>query len=373
MKKGIIALVLLSCSSLVLANDNYGVSFKCSDYNKQSILISDIKKEALKNNLKDFINISNDTDNVTFFIDRKNLKNIETTKIYSDFNIDDENVYLPTTKEKISITSKKEILISLLYPGRLTEISSCSFSDLKEHIGIRQNIVLWASKLEWQWPDGEYAYWNTKYWNKGTPINLKQTYWALFDAFKFQKKYSIGCYTATKMVYTFALLDYYKRVNKNNLKYKKVLSSLLSDNDPLVTIEPGIMWHFESDYNHEKDNHEGKILEIHSNIQPNSIVAGDWIYLLNTDKETYQKIGYEGSNAIYLGKNKFDDYYNDNNHSYTFEEKLNEVYQWRNKVFSRIRDKDKIEILTPEKLDSLKSTPNNNGIFVDTRTVPKIF
>ena len=80
MKKGIIALILLSCSSLVLANDNYGVSFKCSDYNKQSILISDIKKEASKNNLTNFINISNNTDNVRFFIDRKNLKNIETLK-----------------------------------------------------------------------------------------------------------------------------------------------------------------------------------------------------------------------------------------------------------------------------------------------------
>lgn len=373
MKKGILGLILLTCSSFVSANELYGVSFNCSETDKQTKLIQNINKEVIKYDLTNIVKIKQEKNIVNFFIDDEKINTFDTTKISYDFKIKDDNLFLPTTKEYLPVTSKKEIFISLLYPGRLTEFPICSFSELKEHIGIRQNIVLWASKLEWQWPDGEAAFWNKKYWKKGTPLNLNQTYWALFDAFKFQKKYGIGCYTATKMVYAFAILDYYKRVHPNKLKYQKVLSLLLSDKDPLVAIEPGIMWHFESDYNPEVDNYEGKILEIHSNIKPNSIVAGDWIYLLNTDKETYQKTGYEGSNAIYLGKNKFDDYYNDNNHSYTFEEKLDEVYQWRNKVFSRTRDHAKIEHLSLEKLQSLKSTPDNNGIFVNTRTVPKLF
>lgn len=374
MKKGILGLILLSCSSFVFAND-YGISFNCSNSSslKKEELLKSIQKEIKINGLSDFAIIEKNNDVVNFYIDKNKLKSIDTTKISLDFNIDDELIYSPTLNNKLPITSKKEILISLLYPGRLTSISSCGYSDLKEHIGIRQNIVLWANKLEWQWPDGEPAFWNTKYWNKGTPLNLKNTYWALFDSFKFQNKYGIGCYTATKMVYAFSLLDYYKRVNPNLKKYNLILNSLISDKEPLVAVEPGIMWKFESDYDSEKDNYQGKILEIHDNIAPNSIVAGDWIYLLNTDKETYQKTGYEGSNAIYLGKNKFDDYYNDNNHSYTFEEKLDEVYQWRNKVFSRTRDHDKIEHLSLEKLQSLKSTPDNNGLFVNTRTVPKLF
>ena len=102
-------------------------------------------------------------------------------------------------------------------------------------------------------------------------------------------------------------------------------------------------------------------------------IQNENIYLLNTDKETYQKIGYEGSNAIYLGNNKFDDYYNDNNHSYTFEQKLDEVYQWRNKVFSRSRDFKLLEHLTQSQIKALKESPENSGIFMTTRTVPKFF
>lgn len=118
---------------------------------------------------------------------------------------------------------------------------------------------------------------------------------ALLDAFTQQAKYAIGCYTASKLTYAHGVLDYYARVLEHPAKAALVRG-----------------------------------------VPPRHFVPGDWAYLLNTDPVTYEKTGYEGSNAIYLGRGRFDDYYDDHNHSYTFEEKLDEVYQWRNGVFSRI-------------------------------------
>lgn len=354
---------------------SYGVEFICNNSRETENLSNDLKDEFKNFSLDKQIIIDNNAFNhtVRFFIDQSLISTNDTTNIKKEFRLSNDKVYLPTLKKYLFISSKKEILLALTYPGRLTQIDSCDISALKEHIGIRQNIVLFASHLSWQWPDGDHAFWNKKLWTKGTPNDLNRSYEALYDSFLNQSKYGIGCYTATKMVYVFAVLDYYKRVNPNKQKFNVIMKELLRDNDPLVAVEPGVMWKFEETYNPEVDNYSGKILELHDNIASNSIVPGDWIYLLNTDSETYQKIGYEGSNAIYLGNNKFDDYYNDNNHFYTFEQKLDEVYQWRNKVFSRSRDFKLIKHLTSEDIKNLKKSPENNGIFMMTRTVPKFF
>lgn len=364
------SLILINSSFSMIFENSHGVQFNCKNEDEKNKLITDLNKEFQNYQLENQINILQDNNTVTFYIDANNKS---TTTIKKDFKLLNDKVYIPTLKKYLSIVSKKEILISLSYSGRLTSIPSCQIKDLNEHIGIRQNIVLWASNLNWQWPDGDKASWNNKLWDSGTPHDLPQTYQALYDAFLNQRKYGIGCYTATKMVYAFAILDYYKRVSPNHLKFNLVLSSLIKDNDPLVSVEPSIMWKFEDTFNLETDNTPGKILDIYDYISSTSFVPGDWIYILNTDKETYQKTGYEGSNAIYLGNNKFDDYYNDNHHSYTFEQKLDEVYQWRNKVFSRSRDFKKIEKLSHEKIQSLKNSPDNNGLLMTTRTVPKFF
>lgn len=351
---------------------NYGVVFQCDSEKESKKLLNDLNNELILYDLTSAIKLKSNKNNIHLFLD-SNLGYVETTNITKDFNLVEDAVFQPVLNKKIFIASKKEILLSLTYPGRLTMISSCNINSLKEHIGIRQNIVLWASNLSWEWPDGESAFWNKKLWHFGTPHNLNKTYEALYDSFLNQKKYGIGCYTATKMVYVFSILDYYKRVNPNSKKFHKILKILNFDNDPLVHIEPGVMWKFEDDYNVLKDNYNGKLLDINENVAKNSFVPGDWIYLLNTDKETYQKTGYEGSNAVYLGNNNFDDYYNDNNHSYTFEEKLDEVYQWKNKVFSRSRDFEKLEYLSEEKIQSLKNSPDNNGLLMTTRIFPKFF
>jgi len=102
-------------------------------------------------------------------------------------------------------------------------------------------------------------------------------------------------------------------------------------------------------------------------------VPGDWSYFLNTDKRTYEKTGYEGSNALYLGRNRFDDYYNDNNHHYSYREKLAEVYQWRNNVFSRSHDWAKIKPISSDLLEKLGSTPEQGGLLMAYRVVPYYF
>lgn len=299
-------------------------------------------------------------------------------KYRAKLQIQDDVVTLPMKrgkKKKVKTVSKKEILLALLQHGRLTEFKgkACDIRALRDHIGIRQNIVAWTEVLNWIWPDGESAEWNKKYWKRGTPKRGFPLHEAVNDAFINQNRYSIGCYTATKLVVIQGALDYYRRVEKDRAQLKLLEDRLFIDKDPLVNIEPGIMWDFEEDFDPQELNRPGKLLKIEYGIAPKNIVPGDWVYFLNTDPVTYKKRGYEGSNAIYLGRNKFDDYYNDNNHSYTFQQKVDEVYQWRNGVFSRSRDFEKIESITSEDIERLSKTPAEGGVLTDLRVFPYFF
>jgi hypothetical protein len=117
----------------------------------------------------------------------------------------------------------------------------------------------------------------------------------------------------------------------------------------------------------------GKIMRIQYGVAPMNFVPGDWPYILNTDAATYKKTGYEGSNPIYLGRNRFVDYYNDNGHFYTFEEKIDQVYQWRHQVFNRVRDKEKIVPLAKADFDRLRKSPEDGGLLASFRTMPYFF
>lgn len=295
-----------------------------------------------------------------------------------EFSLTTEPVRLPTPKGNSHIVrtvSKKEILLALLQHGRLTEFNAdnCSVEALADHVGIRQNIVAWAENLNWVWPNGKRAKWNSKYWSHGTPNPGTSVQTAVMDVFLHQDKYAIGCYTATKLVFVQGVLDYYQRVKGDAVRVSQLKSTLLVDGEPLVGIEPGSMWSFEKDFDSHDMDRPGKLLTINTNVAPHNFVPGDWGYMLNTDAATEQKTGYEGSNALYLGRNRFDDYYNDNTHGYTFEQKLDEVYQWRNGVFSRSRDVKKIKPLTSEELELLGSTPFAGGILLDIRVGPRLF
>ena len=294
------------------------------------------------------------------------------------FSLATERVRLPTARGKLRVVntvSRKEILLALLQHGRLTEFKddACSVEVLSDHVGVRQNIVAWAEDLNLVWPNGGTAKWNSKYWKRGTPNPGVSLHAAVMDVFLHQDKYSIGCYTAAKLVIVQGTLDYYGRVKRDPVRTRRVEEALLVDGEPLVGVEPGSMWSFESDSDPLGLERKGKLLSLHGNVASGNFVPGDWVYLLNTDTNTNQKTGYEGSNAIYLGRNRFSDYYNDHMHSYTYEQKLDEVYQWRNGVFSRSRDSNKIKRLTSEEQALLGSTPATGGIQLDFRIVPKYF
>lgn len=295
-----------------------------------------------------------------------------------DFQVRREIIKLPKpgrgTRQVLTV-SHKEILLALLQHGRTTELTgeACSVKALSDHIAVRQNIVAWAEQLNWRWPDGGAATWNKKLWSRGTPKPGIALHVAVNDAFMHPEKYSIGCYTATKLVVLQGVLDYYRRVKPDTRRSALLEARLLDDGDPLVDLEPSIMWRFEADFDPAAVTHPGKLLNLHAYVSKGNFVPGDWVYFVNTDFVSGKKTGYEGSNAIYMGMNSFDDYYNDHKHRYSYAEKLNEVYQWRNGVFNRERDREKNERLSLADQARLTEKPADGGIQLDFRVAPRFF
>jgi hypothetical protein len=295
-----------------------------------------------------------------------------------EFALVPELVYLPGYQgavREVATVSRKEIVLALLQHGRMTTLTgtACTIEAWVQMVGVRQNTVAWGEDINWVWPDGGYAHWNPNYWSRGTPKRGIPLHNVILDAFVQQKKYSIGCYTAIKLLVVQGVLDYHHRVKADPVRARRVESALLADGEPLVNVEPSEMWDFEKDYTSTDEDHQGKLTTLELGVAPGNFVPGDWAYFLNTDEISHEKIGYEGSNAIYLGGNRFDDFYNDHGHSYTYEEKLNEVYQWRHGVFSRSRDAAKIEQLTFEQRKGLSRSPADGGLQLDIRVSPRLF
>lgn len=287
------------------------------------------------------------------------------TKIQKEFNLKGDIVEIPTLgnkNKKVQVPSLGEILIAKMNPGRNFTYKNdfCSFETLYDNIKIRQNTVAWISQVEWVWPDGDDAFLNKRYWNPNFTLKNNRNFTrAVDDIFINQKKYGFGCNFAAKISMTQGLFDYYKRIKKDNKMVSLLEQRMARDKDHLEKIDP--------EYDAEKTDNNGKLLKVKYGFNKKNIVPGDWMYFENTDPKTKEKLGYEGSNSIYLGQNKFNDFYNDNNHFYSLEEKLDEVYQWRNEVFSRSRDAEKIKHLTHEYLMSLLNTPKEGGLLRDYR------
>lgn len=357
---------------------DYGIQWNCSVEENKSIkdsLINTLDKYDLLN----FVEIYESDNKIKASI--SNHYAIEST-LYLSLNpiygISDEivvkNINNKVLKKKV--VSKKEILIALMYPGRLTEFSGvqgCKPNSIDKLLSIRQDIVFWTKDLSWVWPDGGSAAWNEEYWNLGTPKKLttEELGSSFNDLFVNQDKYKIGCYTATKANYIQAYLSAYgnyEESSKNTL-----IDKLVSDKEPFVDIEPQDMWYFESDYIKSPKSSEGKLLTLQKNVSAYNFIPGDWVYIRNTDPSTNSKTGYEGSNTIYLGSGLFSDYYNDHQGGYPYDRKLDEVYQWRNGVFSRSRDAFKIKNLSISDRFRLSLTPEEGGLVENYRVVPKIF
>lgn len=326
-----------------------------------------------------YVNMTGDANSVTYSLNTP-VEDVDTLDLFDrpEYRLSDAVVRLPLKNGKsraVSTSSEKEIVLALMQHGRLTDFgpSACDINALKDHVGVRQNIVAWAEVLEFGWPDGGAAKWNTKYWKHGTPTKGHALHIAVNDMFMNQSKYEIGCYTATKMVMVQGVLDYYHRIKKDPAMVRAVEARLSQDGEPLANVEPGRVWDFEAEFDSAERARPGKILGVQYGVSPKNFVPGDWAYLLNTDPVTYEKTGYEGSNAIYLGRNKFDDYYNDHNHAYSYRQKLHEVYQWRNKVFSASRDANKVQPLSAGDIERLSHTPAAGGIVLSLRIAPYQF
>ncbi|HEX5358095.1 MAG TPA: hypothetical protein VFW93_17975 [Aquabacterium sp.] len=291
------------------------------------------------------------------------------------YDVGEETLSLPQLGRpdiQVRTVSRKEIALALMQRGRLTVFSAaaCDVQALKDQVELRQTIVAWTEHLHWVWPDGGAASWNKRYWHDGTPWRHKPLQEALLDAFTHQRQYAIGCYTATKLVLLQGVTDYYHRVRANANLSTMVLRRVWQDGDPLVNIEPGDMWFFEEDFDPREQGRPGKLMKIQYNVAPRNFVPGDWAYIVNTDANTHHKTGYEGSNALYLGRNRFDDYYDDHHHAYSYEEKLGEVYQWRHGVFSRSRDAARIQPLSASDFERLGLRPAQGGLVKGYRVVP---
>jgi len=346
---------------------------KLSDSLNQYFLSLGVVQEAYDQHI--------DTTNSTLqFLRSDPIHGTDTLGLIHQLGIDlrEELIQLPGAGKKprtVVSVSKKEILLALLQRGRTTQFTgaACTPQAIQDQIGVRQNIVAWSESIELKWPNGGSARWNAKYWSHGNLKANKPLHIAINDVFIRPQLYAIGCYTATKLMILQGVLDYYRRIKKDVATTRLIEERLMQDGDPLAYIEPGAAWYFEKETTQQDLNRVGKMVAMSSGIAPDNFVPGDWSYFLNTDPVTYEKTGYEGSNAIYLGRGKFDDYYNDNNHSYTYKDKLQEVYQWRHKVFSRERDVAKIHPLSAAEIKELANTPDHGGIELDYRLSPYAF
>ena len=293
------------------------------------------------------------------------------------YNITEERISLPTAKglTEIETVSKKEILLALMHQGRETVFAgnACHIDALKEHVQIRQMIVAWSEHLHWSFPDGSSAKWNQQYWDQGNLKPGASLDKAMRDFFIQPDKCSIGCYTATKIVIIQGILDYFRRVKKDDAMADAIIKRLKSDDDVLVGIEPGAMWSFQKPISPEEQKRLGKLLKIQTRVAPMNFIPGDWVYFVNTDKDSSEKDGYEGSNSIYMGRASFDDFYNDNEHHYLYNEKIQNIYNWRNGVFSRSRDYQRMQILSAEQVHQFGLSPEEGGFLLKNRAIPYFF
>ena len=294
-----------------------------------------------------------------------------------EFAIENEVVRLPSTRgfQKVRTVSKKEIVLALMHPGRKTEFSgkACNLEAFQDHVHVRQMIVAWAENLEWKFPDGQSASWNRAYWIDGTLRPGKPLLDAMTDFFINQEQCSVGCYTATKIVIIQGVLDYYARIKKDMVMVEQIKKTLMRDGEVLVDIEPDAMWNFLRDIKQSSQSAVGKLLTVQFDVAPYNFVPGDWVYFVNPDSETADLSGYEGSNSIYMGRARFDDFYNDNNHHYLYTEKLKEVYNWRYGVFSRSRDYERLRPMQDDMYHALSQTPKAGGLVFQNRAVPRFF
>lgn len=310
-----------------------------------------------------------------------------------EYNIKPDWIRLPIDTKDKPVVSKKEIVLSLFQHGRLTEFKreACDIQSFKDHIGIRQNIVAWVEKKRFIFPGRNSSAFNPVYWKdyarwntdpiKYGPIAVQ----AIHDIFT-TRGYRMGCLTAAKVSMLHGITDYYTRIRPDEFRLKKAIESLFAYGEPLQDPDPGFIWKdFRDTTQAELSRTEGKFLEATIEVSKFNFVPGDWVYFKNTHLASSRTRGDEGSNAIYLGGNNFNNFYNlpfspdlagkTYPSTYTTEQKVSIIASWGGKVPPG-------KIVDPNLFNRLMESPSRDkdgyiiydgGFLLRHRLTPRVF
>jgi len=358
MNQIIVVILALLCARASFAG-GFGVTFHCADATgRHEKLIGDVAALLREYGVAaDDYGVERDDQAVTW---SSLLPLGNTREIAAALKIPDEFVKLTFGKHHrwVKTVNKKEIAVALLMNGRNTAFEGCAADDLRTHVELRQLIAAWAEDVDWDWPDqDDRQRLNRAYWHQKTlaPRN-GHILLAIGEPFFASYKYTFGCRTGTRIVYSNAVLNYYNERRNDQVATANLLKRIDHSPNALTAVEENFLTTTDA-------------------VSTDNIIPGDWIYINNTDPISHAHDGYEGSNAVYLGRNRFDDYYNDNDHSYTFEEKLDEVWQWRHFRWSsrhgahrRERDPSAVQKLSADDYRKLSLPPEQGGLLSPTRT-----
>lgn len=312
-----------------------------------------------------------------------------------EYNITPDTVKLPRDSAPKQIVSKKEIVLALFQHGRRTVFekteysqtkkiesfmqNGCDIQSFKDHIGIRQNIAGWVDNVRFIFPGRTSAQSNPRYWSEYDSWNKDPSKYekygriavaGIHDIFMNSGSYRMGCYGAAKVSMIHGITDYFTRIRPDKEKLQNAISTLFAYGSPLESIEPGFVWKgFTSPTAEDLARREGKVLSAVTQVAKFNFVPGDWAYFKNTDFASSNRKGDEGSNAIYLGGNKFNNFYRlkfDKSQppppGYTVQQKISILASWGGLTGGG-------ELVSPQLFSKLMKSPvmGSDGLWKFTR------
>jgi len=277
---------LVNTCSFVFAS-NPGVVFKCGDLVHAGKVVADMKKLLEENGVTEFVTSELTPDGKLAYVLKLQGQEDGDTSILAEhpaLKIESEEVTYSDSRGKEftrSIVSKKEILLAMLTSGRVHTFSgkNCSVDALKEHIGARQNIVLWAThKKDWEF--GSSAIHSRESFDEDW--NLKSGADAcegLGNIFSVKERTRFGCTMACKMASLYGQIDFYNKVAPDEEKLRHFKALIAKDEWPVEQIQ-----------------------EYHVEVPEKHWVPGDWGWVENTKyKSGVSGTGTQGSNVISIG------------------------------------------------------------------------
>lgn len=308
-----------------------------------------------------------------------------------EYRIYSELMELPRDRSPKEIVSRKEIVLALFQHGRLTKFKGkgCNIQAFKDHVGIRQNISAWVDSLHLIFPTNSPSHLNPTYWKDYDEWGTNPEKFGsiaiqgLHDIFMNPKLYRIGCLLAAKVSLLHGITDYFTRIRPDQEKLNTAIHTLFAYGSPLEDPEPGYIWSdFRTATPEELSRKEGKFLEAVTQVAKFHFVPGDWAYFKNTDYQSSEVPGLEGSNAIYLGGNKFGNFYHDRFDrttlplpAYTTEQKVSLVASWGRKVPEGIElSKEEVrKQMEPPDRDRDGFFTFSGGYLLTHRLTPRVF